>query len=411
MDLFRFFRREPVAASASVQSIGGGEAYSVTDPAFLEAIRRGLSSSGRDVLLNGAINRSVRLLSESIGMLPIHLHWQDEQKGKATDHPVYRVLHKKPNNWQTPYEFKRLMQAVLLRKGVSYAQIVKSRGQVLQLQPLAKFNVDPLQNADWSISYKLTSPNGVTSTLRQDEVFVLRDMDIEDGVCGSSRVSQAKDAIDLSRSIRRAAQKLFDNGLHVGGSISSPTKLSPEARANLKASMAEKTGAGNAGKWFLLEEGLEAKTFAQSLSDSLQVENLAAQTEEIARIFGVPRPLLMMDETAWGSGIEALGQFFVTYGLAPQFVNWEQAVARSVLTEDETAIYEAKFNEAALLRGSLKDQADFFAKALGAGGSQPWMRVNEVRSLSELPKVDGFDVIPERANQPAGAKNDPQKTA
>jgi hypothetical protein len=47
-----------------------------------------------------------------------------------------------------------------------------------------------------------------------------------------------------------------------------------------------------------------------------------------------------------------------------------------------------KFNERALLRGTLKDQADFFAKALGSGGSAPWMKPNEVRELQELAKSD-----------------------
>jgi hypothetical protein len=47
-----------------------------------------------------------------------------------------------------------------------------------------------------------------------------------------------------------------------------------------------------------------------------------------------------------------------------------------------------KFNEAALLRGTLNDQANFFAKALGAGGHSPWMKQNEVRETVDLPRVD-----------------------
>ena len=43
----------------------------------------------------------------------------------------------------------------------------------------------------------------------------------------------------------------------------------------------------------------------------------------------------MVDDTSWGSGIEQLGIFFVQYGLAPHFVCWEQAIARTLLTPAE----------------------------------------------------------------------------
>jgi hypothetical protein len=37
------------------------------------------------------------------------------------------------------------------------------------------------------------------------------------------------------------------------------------------------------------------------------------QAEEVSRYTGVPRPLLMFDETSWGTGIEQLGLFLITY--------------------------------------------------------------------------------------------------
>ena len=94
----------------------------------------------------------------------------------------------------------------------------------------------------------------------------------------------------------------------------------------------------------------------------------------------------MMDDTSWGSGIEQLGIFFVQYGLQHWFDIWEDEVALKLLTEKESDLYAAKFNEHALLRGTLKDQADFFAKALGSGGSKPFMKQNEVRDRLDLPK-------------------------
>ncbi|MDO8293043.1 MAG: hypothetical protein Q7T29_09310 [Gallionella sp.] len=43
----------------------------------------------------------------------------------------------------------------------------------------------------------------------------------------------------------------------------------------------------------------------------------------------------------------------------------------------------------ALLRGSAKDRAEYYAKALGAGGSPAWMAQDEVRALEEMNPMGG----------------------
>jgi HK97 family phage portal protein len=378
---------------------------SFNDPRFKEFIRAGQNMVLQKAMGNSYINRGTRVLANSIGMLPLHLHHRDPAKGKAVDHPLYKVLHRKPNNWQTPFEFKQLMEGVLLHRGNAYAQIVSSRGMVMQLQPLAKHRVEPEQLSDWSIVYHVTSANGVKRTLKQEEVFHLRDMDLTSGLKGESRVDQAKASIDLADTIAEAAERLFDNGMMVGGSLSHPEKLSQEAYARLTASMAEKSGPDNAGKWLILEEGLKADRFAETAVDSQQVEMLKLMGENVSRIMGVPRPVLMMDETSWGSGIEALGQFLVQYGLAPEFANWEGAVSR-MLSESDQSEYHPKFNAGALLRGSMKDQADYFAKALGSGGSAAWMKQNEVRDLDDLPSdKDGDKLYGPSSQKPKDTQN------
>ena len=115
----------------------------------------------------------------------------------------------------------------------------------------------------------------------------------------------------------------------------------------------------------------------------------------------------MFGETSWGSGIEQLGLFFVTYCLLAWFVAWEEAIWRSCLTEDEQDTYYAKFNEGALTRGSLEAQANFFAKALGSGGSQAWMTPDEVRANFEQNKIEGGDKLPARTASKADAPKEP----
>lgn len=121
------------------------------------------------------------------------------------------------------------------------------------------------------------------------------------------------------------------------------------------------------------------KEIASTSANSQNLEQRKHQIEEIARAFGVPRPLLMMDETAWGSGIEQLAILFVTMCLRHWFTAWEGAINTTLLTAGERVSLYSDFDERELLRGSMTDQANYFSAALGSGGHAPWLTPNEAR--------------------------------
>lgn len=375
-------------------------AYSLNDPFLADFMRDGLeASSGVSVsaeaaMRNPAFFRAMSLIANSVGMLPVHL-MDNETKAKAKDHPVYKLLHRRPNGWQTAFDFRSLMQLrAMTSDRPAVALIVRSRqirtgkDEIVRLIPFDPKRTEIKQRPDWSVIYEYQSTEGAKRTYAADEIFHLRGLSM-DGLNGVNLVRQARDAIGLALSAELAAGRLFKNGSFIGGALTHPGKLSDPAFNRLKDSLAEKEGAENAGKNIILEEGMKYETMAQNAKDAELSGLRKMQVEEIARVTGVPRPLLMVDETSWGSGIQALGQFFVQYALNPWFTAWQQAAERSLLTEDEADRLSVEFNADALLKGSTKDQGDFFAKALGSGGSLPWMTQDEVRGFSNLPPKGG----------------------
>lgn len=400
-------------AASPRASVGDGAVfYSLDDPMVREFLREGLeAASGVTVsteaaLRNPAMFRAASLISYAIGMLPLHVI--DEETKEKADHPLFRILHREPNNWQTAFDFRSLMQLRALVKGDAYALIVRSRqirtgrDEIIRLVPLNPDWVTPVQNDDWSVSYRYQPPKGGARTLRPEEVFHLRGLSL-DGLRGMSLVKQARDAIGLALSAELAAGRLFKNGSFIGGALTHPGKLGDVAFERLKASLAEKEGAANAGKNLILEEGMKWENLANNAKDAQLTELRKMQVEEIARVTGVPRPFLMVDETSWGTGIQALGQFFVQYALGPWFEAWQQAAERSLLVGEEKDRLSVKFNPNALMRGSPKEQGEFFAKALGAGGQPGWMSPNEVRRLNDMPDVPGGDEISKGSVAPAPA--------
>lgn len=397
MGFFDFFRRPAPEQISPRADIGTGvQIYSLDDPRLVEFMRMGeLSITGRAVnvdqaMRNPSMFRAVSLISNSIGMLPTHVI-DTETKKKASGHPLFRILHRKPNGFQSAFDFKSLMQLRAVTKGNGYARIIRSldirtgRSRLAGLVPLDSDRVTPILSADWTMHYDYDQKVGGRLRLAASDVFHLRGLSM-DGINGISLVRQARDAVAIALAAELAAGRLFENGVLAGAALATSQKLSPEAFERLKASLAEKEGAQNAGKTLILEEGLDWSTLEKSARDSQLAELRKLQVEEIARVTGVPRPLLMVDETSWGSGIEALGQFFVAYALNPWFEAWQQAAERSLLDDDEQDRFAVKFNPGALLRGSLKDQADYLAKALGAGGHQPWMYADEARDVMDLPE-------------------------
>ena len=83
-------------------------------------------------------------------------------------------------------------------------------------------------------------------------------------------------------------------------------------------------------------------------------------------------------------------QAHVVHTLAPWWERIEQSIDCNLLTREDDAngIY-AKFVGNGLLRGSMKDRAEYFSKALGSGGSPAWMTADEVRSMEELNPMGG----------------------
>lgn len=407
--LDKLFGRSPEAKSRPRASAEGIAFQGLDDPALLEFIRNGQTTSANRMVRNMAALRSLSLISNGLGMLPISLYEAGSNKKVMREHQAHKLIRVKPNPWQTPMEFKSQMQLLLETEGNAYARIIRSGTRPIHLIPFEKGRVQAKLGSNYRMQYTCTTENGNQLTLDQEEILHIREISF-DGVLGLSKRQLSEEVFELAASAQRAAVNVFKTGVMAGGSIEVQSALSDRAFDRMKQSLNDEySGAENMAKWMILEEGAKANQFSSTAKDGQQIENRNHQIEEVARLYGVPRPLLMMDDTSWGSGIEQLAIFFVQFTMAPRFVCWEQALARSLLTDRERESLYFKTNERALLRGTLKDQADYFAKALGSGGHQPWHTANEIRDLAEYPADSDpkFNTL----GDPSGKKasNEPQK--
>jgi HK97 family phage portal protein len=310
-----------------------------------------------------AVYACVRVLADSVAMLPLRLYEDGGLTSRiAVGHPLDRLMNKRPNFLQTPFEFKRFLVGTLALRGNAYVQkfMVGSRNQ--QLIPLHPDRVTPkFDETTMQVVYEYRNKDGVVTPLRQSDIMHFRALST-DRFIGLSPVAAAAEAIGLAMQTEKHGAKLFTNAAQAAGVLKHPQLLSGDAAKRLKETFdAAYSGADNAHKTMLLEEGMTWEKVGMTSEEAQFLETRKFQRNEIAMFFGIP-PHMIGDidrGTSWGSGIEQQGIGFVTYTLLPWLTNISQACDRDLLSEQAQDQYSYKFETDELTR------ADFLTRQQG----------------------------------------------
>lgn len=371
-------------------------------------VKAGVAVNTDTALKVSTVFACARVLANGISQIPLKVYREGEDGSKvpAKDHPAYRLLWRRPNDWMTSFEFRQCMMLHAVLHGNAYAYIGRGgRGRVLQeLIPLVG-KVVVKQASDWSLTYEVTDKSGVAAVLPRESVLHLRGPSWN-GVAGMDAIHVAREAIGLAIATEEAHAALHANGARPGGMISFDTMLSIEAKEALKASaMAQLGGIKNAFRTMVLDNGAKWTPFAMTGVDAQHLETRRFQIEEICRDLGVfPQMIGHTDKTATFASAEAFFLAHVIHSLEPWIENWQQALARD-LFPDEDGI-TAEFSVQGLMRGDHAARAEFYKAALGTTQQPGWMTRNEVRELENLNPSDDGDEFTPLITQSGGAAND-----
>ena len=86
---------------------------------FLGGSSSGKAVTERSAMQMTAVYSCVRILSEAVAGLPLHLYRYNDSGGKekAVDHPLYRLLHDEPNPEMSSFVFRETLMTHLLLWG------------------------------------------------------------------------------------------------------------------------------------------------------------------------------------------------------------------------------------------------------------------------------------------------------
>ena len=384
----------------------------------LEALRAGLagwigwgSSSGVEVTDRTALDITAvfcgaRVIAEGCAQVPVRVV-RDVRRGvnrhvePMPDHWAHRLLAERPNAWQTPYEFVEGMvfNAVLGRGSIAIKVMVD--GTVRELLPIPAGSWSIEQLLDWDVRFRVDYADKTHGYFSRDQVLHLRGPSLN-GFDALPAVRQARDAIGLSRALKSQQAKLAGNGGKPSGILSFKNPLKPETQERLKSTWQEKYGINGDGGIAILDGDASFASMTMNNVDSQYIETRRFQIEEIARALRLqPIMLMQSDKATTFASVEQMFRMHVIHSLTPWFTRFEQAATRDLLA-DEPGL-RVDLDERGLTRGDFKDQAEYYTKALGAGGQPGWMTPNEIRLEVGLnPVTDPFaDIVPHGAMNPA----------
>lgn len=372
------------------------------------------SKSGQTINLETAFRVSVafaclKVLSQGGAQVPFKLYRETESSGMtkrapAKDHSLYDLVATAPNDWTTSFEFR---ETLVLHAALGNAYAFKNKGfggKILEMILLDPSKVEKVQAEDYSIGFKVTGKSGAVKIFPADAIWHVKGPSWN-GVLGMDILSMAREALGLAIATEDSQSKLHAKGVRPSGTYSVDGNLTPQQYKDLKAWIdKEFAGAENSGAPMILDRG--AKWFSQAMSgiDAQHLETRKFQIEEVCRFFGV-MPIMVgySDKAATYASAEQMFLSHVVHTLSPWYARVENSADLHLLTKKERAsgLY-FKFMASGLLRGAAKDRAEYYAKALGSGGSPAWMTQDEVRGLEELNPFGGTAaVLPVATNTPA----------
>ena len=347
----------------------------------------GASSSGKSVnektaLQTTAVYACVRILAETIALLPLHTYRNSPNgKEKAANHPLYYLLHSEPNPEMTSFVFRETLMGHLLLWGNAYVQIIRNgRGTVIALYPLLP-NKMLVNRTDQGILYYQYEKDGQTYFLSSQDVLHIPGLGF-DGLIGYSPIGMAKNAIGMAIATEEYGAKFFANGANPGGVLEHPGVVKDPARVR-DSWNAVYQGSGNAHRVAVLEEGMKFQSIGIPPEQAQFLETRKFQLNEIARIFRIPPHMIGDLEKSSFSNIEQQSLEFVMYTLDPWVVRWEQAMQRALLSEGEKRQYFVKFNVDGLLRGDYQSRMNGYA----VGRHNGWLSSNDIRELENLNRI------------------------
>jgi len=338
------------------------------------------------ILSSAAVYSCVSTISRDIAKLRIKLMQSTAGIWSEADSAAFSPVLRKPNRWQTRFQF--IEQWVLSKLLYGNAYILKERDArvVVALYPLHPRHVTALVTSEGDVYYQIGRDDlaqvGQQITVPASEIIHDRMAPLFHPLVGISPIFACGLSATQANRIQLNATAFFQNASRPSGQLTSPGTIDDVTALRLKAEFESNFGANKIGRLFVSGDGLKYEPMTIPAVDSQLIEQLRFTVEDVARAFGVPLYKIASGPIPTNTNVEALeSQYFS--GTLQSLVE-----ALELCLDDGLSLprgYCTEFDLRSLMRMDTVARYEALAKAVGAG----WMAPNEARALEDLQPVAG----------------------
>lgn len=319
--------------------------------------------------------RAVDIISDTLGVLPITVNFEDGQENTA--HPLNHVF-------KNHYILVKMLIESVLNRGNGFAYIYRNTdGSVKGLRFLEAgdvvINYSKEKNT-LSYSCSLVSPKPI-----EPVNMIHLKKHTTDGVNGISIVSYARRSLNIAHSTENAAKEFFASGCHLNGVLTVQGTLSQEQRDQIRSSWnSAYTGSGSGIA--ILPANMSYQPVQLNSEDSQLLQSREFNVAEIARWFGISPVLLGDLSNSSYNTLEAVQTQFLLHTILPYIVMIEEEFSEKLLKPSESSM-KINLDESYILRTDKNSQADYYSKLLSTGV----LSINEVREELGYTPIENGD--------------------
>jgi len=389
--------------AATLTPVGSTGRWLTVYESFSGAWQQDVALDQGTILSNTTVFACIRQIANDIAKLPINLiapMATAPQVWQPTENAAHSPVLRKPNHYQTRFEFFMWWLTSLLIAGNTYVlKKLDASGIVRKLIVLDPTLVTVLVSTSGDIFYRLStdhlagvlpdgSGDGTSVTIPARFIIHHKYLTLNHPLVGCSPLQVAGLAATANYKIAEHTKRFYTNYARPAGTLEAPGEITDEQADRLKERWDEFRTEENAGRLLVLEEGLKFNGMTMNATDAQLIETLKWTAEDICNAFGVP---------AWkigaagavapnGATAEAREQMYYSSTLQPLIECIELLLDEGLALPKDLGV---EFDLWHLLRLDTATRYKAYSEAIKGA----WMAPNEPRAREGMEPKEGGDAL------------------
>ena len=361
------------------------------------------ASNPQVALTVSAVYRAIELHANTQGMMPVQLRKKDFQKGnfvpwmEGLGRRVNYLLQEEPNPITTASSLWKQVTINRLQLGNAFVYIERDTfGDPLYLW-LAICGGYDMVNGTYNLTY--LSENGPVSMPNVPRANVLHFPNTyrrQEGFWGISTLDYAKESLSFIKTQKAQALETAAKGGRVKLIIGEDTS---RVQSPIAAGLFDKKEMNKYAEEIqhllyandvVAMRGLDkVQNISMTAQDMQMIDQLGMTYDDVARFYGVPRPLLMLDTNSHYNDYSNATMEFLTRTILPDKTEREKEIFRKLVGSKYYGTLDIHICERPLLSMDPERQAKVDQLNLQTGAKT----VNEIRAEHDMPSVENGDIV------------------